>query len=61
MSEFKGPAGPVGQIGERGLRGEPGIRGEKGEAGNFEHLLILLADIRFDIKALQEKVFVDEA
>ena len=57
----QGPAGPIGQIGERGLRGEPGSRGDKGEPGNFEHRLLLLADLRFDIKVLQEKVFVDQS
>lgn len=59
--ETQGPAGPIGQIGERGFRGEPGSRGEKGEPGNFEHLLLLLADLRFDIKALQDKVFVGQS
>ena len=46
--------------GERGLRGETGLKGEKGEPGNFQHLLLLLADLRFDIKTLQEKVFAGQ-
>ena len=56
---IKGPPGPSGQTGERGLRGETGQQGEKGDSGNFQHLLLMLADIKYDIKALQEKVFVD--
>lgn len=55
----KGPPGPAGATGERGLRGEQGLRGEKGEPGNYDHLLLLLADLKFDIKALQDKVFTD--
>jgi hypothetical protein len=42
------------------FRAEPGLRGEKGEPGNFEHFLFLLADLRFDILALQDKVFIGD-
>jgi len=56
---FKGPTGPAGPTGERGLRGETGQQGEKGEPGTFEHLLLMLADLKYDIKALQDKVYGD--
>lgn len=52
-----GPPGSPGATGERGLRGETGFNGEKGEPGSFDHLVLLVADLKYDIQALKDKVF----
>lgn len=57
---MKGPPGLPGIAGERGLRGETGLRGEKGEPGSFDYLMLLFADLKYDIEAIQKRVFVDD-
>jgi len=52
-----GPPGSPGATGERGLRGETGLNGEKGEPGSFDHLVLLVADLKYDIQALKDRVF----
>ncbi|XP_034944097.1 collagen and calcium-binding EGF domain-containing protein 1-like [Chelonus insularis] len=52
-----GPPGPPGMTGPKGATGERGSRGPKGADGNIDFLLLILADIRYDITILQEKVF----
>ncbi|PSN49428.1 hypothetical protein C0J52_06593 [Blattella germanica] len=52
-----GPPGPPGKEGLKGSQGEQGLRGAKGKPGSFDFLLMLMADLRHDIKFLQEKVF----
>ena len=54
---IKGPPGSPGATGERGLRGETGLNGAKGEPGSFDHLVLLVADLKYDIQALKDKVF----
>nr|CAD7433006.1 unnamed protein product [Timema monikensis] len=55
-----GPTGPPGREGPKGDQGERGGRGPKGNPGSFDFLLLLLSDIRHDIKHLQRKIFGGE-
>ena len=57
---MKGPPGPPGGPGERGLRGETGLNGQKGEPGTFDHLILLVADLKYDIQMLKDRIFVDQ-
>ncbi|KAB7495002.1 Collagen and calcium-binding EGF domain-containing protein 1 [Armadillidium nasatum] len=54
-----GSPGAPGKEGPQGLRGDQGPKGEKGDQGSFDFLLLMLADIKYDIEKLQEKVFID--
>ncbi|PNF33834.1 hypothetical protein B7P43_G08597 [Cryptotermes secundus] len=54
-----GPPGPPGREGLKGSQGEQGPRGVKGKPGSFDFLLLLMADIRHNIRQLQDKVFGD--
>ncbi|CAG2058446.1 unnamed protein product, partial [Timema podura] len=56
----QGPTGPPGREGPKGDQGERGGRGPKGNPGSFDFLLLLLSDIRHDIKHLQGKIFGGE-
>ncbi|XP_069689551.1 collagen and calcium-binding EGF domain-containing protein 1-like isoform X2 [Periplaneta americana] len=52
-----GPPGPPGREGQKGSQGEQGPRGPKGKPGSFDFLLLLMADLRHDVRHLQDKVF----
>ncbi|KAK4289475.1 hypothetical protein Pmani_037557 [Petrolisthes manimaculis] len=52
-----GSPGATGKSGPRGLPGETGRQGERGDPGSFDFLNLIVADLRHDIKKLQEKVF----
>ncbi|KRT83811.1 collagen, partial [Oryctes borbonicus] len=58
----RGPQGEIGAPGVRGPKGERGSRGPrglKGETGSIDVILLLLADIRFDVVHLQNKVYAN--
>lgn len=56
---MQGEIGAPGIRGPKGDRGNRGPRGLKGEAGSIDVILLLLADIRFDVVHLQNKVYAN--
>ncbi|KAL4717109.1 hypothetical protein ACJJTC_016996 [Scirpophaga incertulas] len=55
----RGPAGPPGMEGPKGDAGPRGPRGARGPKGSLDLMLLLLADIRHDIRNLEAKVYKD--
>ena len=47
-------------MGPQGPRGEAGSRGPKGDPGSFDFLMLMMSDIRSDIREIQRKVFPDQ-
>ncbi|GBP21762.1 hypothetical protein EVAR_10940_1 [Eumeta japonica] len=58
----RGPRGPTGPPGADGPKGEPGVRGPRGargSKGSIDLMLLLLADLRHDIRNLEARVYKD--
>ncbi|XP_059062223.1 collagen and calcium-binding EGF domain-containing protein 1-like isoform X2 [Achroia grisella] len=53
----RGPTGPPGRDGPKGATGSRGPRGPRGPEGSLDLMLLLLADMRHDIKNLEERVY----
>ena len=46
--------------GSQGPKGETGAKGPKGDSGSFDFLMLMMADVRNDIRALQRRVFPEQ-
>ena len=46
--------------GRQGPKGETGAKGPKGDSGSFDFLMLMMADVRNDIRALQRRVFPEQ-
>ncbi|CAK1542021.1 unnamed protein product [Leptosia nina] len=55
----RGPPGPPGMDGAKGDEGPRGPRGARGPKGSMDLMLLLLADIRHDIRNLEARVYKD--
>ncbi|XP_045513568.1 collagen and calcium-binding EGF domain-containing protein 1-like isoform X1 [Pieris brassicae] len=53
----RGPPGPSGMDGPKGDEGPRGPRGARGPKGSLDLMLLLLADIRHDIRNLEARVY----
>ncbi|KAJ2949410.1 hypothetical protein O0L34_g15325 [Tuta absoluta] len=53
----RGPAGPPGMEGPKGDTGARGPRGQRGPKGSLEVMMLLIADIKHDIRNLEAKVY----
>ncbi|XP_026326069.1 collagen and calcium-binding EGF domain-containing protein 1-like [Hyposmocoma kahamanoa] len=54
----RGPAGPPGMEGPKGDMGPRGPRGNKGPNESMDLMLLLLADVRHDIRNLEDRVYM---
>ncbi|GAB6023208.1 hypothetical protein CHUAL_008027 [Chamberlinius hualienensis] len=52
-----GPPGAPGRDGPQGDKGDRGWQGPKGDVGNLDFMLLMIKDLRLDIKHLQQAVF----
>ncbi|CAG4935865.1 unnamed protein product [Colias eurytheme] len=53
----RGPPGPPGMEGPKGDTGPRGPRGSRGPNGSMDLMLLLLADVRHDIRNLEARVY----
>ncbi|XP_038222042.1 collagen and calcium-binding EGF domain-containing protein 1-like [Zerene cesonia] len=53
----RGPPGPPGMEGPKGETGPRGPRGSRGPNGSMDLMLLLLADVRHDIRNLEARVY----
>ncbi|XP_013147458.1 PREDICTED: collagen and calcium-binding EGF domain-containing protein 1-like [Papilio polytes] len=53
----RGPPGPAGMEGPKGDTGPRGPRGSRGPKGSLDLMLLLIADIRHDIRNLEARVY----
>lgn len=57
LFSLQGPAGAPGMEGPKGDGGPRGPRGHRGPNGSMDLMLLLLADVRHDIRNLESRVY----